>query len=223
MFKKQDSQKQRYPSEELENELENKKTTLFASLSDDNRNLLQLSRDEMLRERDKLHSAIEELENINHLSSRKLNDIKFGITEKKREKQRAEQAAEGQNKELLRLLTEEGSLTNEIEFYNSEKQDIFELLEKITARMELSIRAVEKSVKDIGFIRGETGALIDRIGRLESDIPEKSSRVEGLDDSIYGAIKALRELYTRMRSMEKSAKAHYYNIKGESRGRYVNS
>lgn len=221
MFKKKDFEK--YPSEELESALENKKTTLIASLSDDNKNLLKLGKDEMVREREKLHSEIEALENKNHLASRKLNDLKFGITEKKREKQRAEQAAEGQNRELLKLLTEESSLTNEIEFYNSEKDESSALLEKITAKMELSIRAVEKSVRDIGFIKGETGALIERIGRLENDIPERSSHVEGLDDSIYGAIKALRELYTRMHSMEKSAKAHYYNIKGESRGRYVNS
>ncbi|MBF0228375.1 MAG: hypothetical protein HQK63_02090 [Desulfamplus sp.] len=223
MFKRDDFEKKRYPSEELENELESKKTTLIANLSDDNRNFLKLSKDELLRERDKLHSAIETLENKNHLSSRKLNDLNFGITEKQREKQRAEQTSEGENRTLLRLLTEESSLTNEIEFYNSEKQEISELLENITAKMELSIRAVEKSVKDIGFIRGETGALIERVGRLESDIPEKSSNIEGLDDSIYGAIKALKELYTRMHSMEKSAKAHYYNIKGESRGRYGNS
>lgn len=223
MFKKKNPETYQYPSEELENMLGNKKTTLIASLSDDNKNLLKLGRDEMQQEKAKLHSAIEALENKNHLSSRRLNDIKFGITEKRREKQRTEQTSEGQNRELLKLLTEESSLTNEIEFYNSEKEEISELLDKITAKMELSIRAVEKSVKDIGFIKGETGALIERIGVLESDIPEKSAHVEGIDDSIYGAMKALRELYTRMHSMEKSAKAHYYNIKGESRGRYGNS
>ncbi|MBF0111469.1 MAG: hypothetical protein HQK74_01900, partial [Desulfamplus sp.] len=205
-------------SDELSSELENKKSALISNLSDDNRNLLKLSRDEMLKERDKLQSEIEALENKNHLSSRQLHDIKFAIKEKLREKAKAEQRAEGQNRELLKLLTEESSLTNEIEFYNSEKADISDVLDKLTLKMESSIRAVEKSVKDIGFIKGETGALIDRIGRLETDIPEKSSHVEGLDDSIFGAVKALESLYSRMHGMEKSAKAHYYNIKGESRG-----
>ncbi|MBF0209281.1 MAG: hypothetical protein HQK68_00200 [Desulfamplus sp.] len=210
-------------SDELSSELENKKSALISNLSDDNRNLLKLSRDEMLKERDKLQSEIEALENKNHLSSRQLHDIKFAIKEKLREKVKAEQRADGQNRELLKLLTEESSLTNEIEFYNSEKADIADVLDKLTLKMESSIRAVEKSVKDIGFIKGETGALIDRIGRLETDIPEKSSHVEGLDDSIFGAVKALESLYGRMHSIEKSAKAHYYNIKGESRGRHDNS
>ncbi|MBF0467386.1 MAG: hypothetical protein HQK61_00635 [Desulfamplus sp.] len=202
------------PGNDLERVLENKKRTLFARFSD-NKNLLKLTRGEMLKERASLQSAIEALEHKNHLSSRKLNDLDFGITERKKEKQRAEQEAERQNKELIRLLTEESGLANEIEFYISEKKQIMDALEKTAARMESSISAVEKSVRDIGFIRGETGALIEKIGRLENGIPEKSSDIEGLDDSIYGAIKALRELYVRMHSMEKSAKAHYYNLKGE--------
>ncbi|MBF0257383.1 MAG: hypothetical protein HQK62_00865 [Desulfamplus sp.] len=214
MLKKDNSEKRTDSPGELESLLENRKKTLLSMFSN-NKSLLKLSKDEMLMARAQLRSEIETLENKNHLSSRRLNDLNFGITEKKKEKQRAEQESERQNKELVRLLTEESSLANEIEFYASEKADVSEALENITARMELNIHAVEKSVKDIGFIKGETGALIERIGRLENGIPEKSSHVEGLDDSIYGAIKSLQALYTRMHRMEKSAKAHYYNIKGK--------
>ncbi|MBF0204707.1 MAG: hypothetical protein HQK67_10440 [Desulfamplus sp.] len=214
MLKKDESEKQKPPLDDLESTLENQKKVLFSMFSN-NKNLLKLTRDEMLLERAKLKSKIETLENKNHLSSKKLNDLKFGIAEKKKEKQRAEQEADRQNKEMIRLLTEESSLTNEIEFYNSEKKEISDSLEKITTKMESSINAVEKSVRDIGFIKGETGALIDRISRLENDIPEESAHIEGLDDSIYGAIKALKGLYSRMHGMEKSAKAHYYNLKGE--------
>ena len=51
------------------------------------------------------------------------------------------------------------------------------------------------------------------ISTMEKDIPEKNTNIEGLDDSIFGAIRALKQLYSRMQKIEKQAKVHYYNNK----------
>jgi len=194
-----------------ENEPE-KKQPLFSRFFK-KKNVLAVDKNEMLLERERLRTDIEGLENKNHLSSKKLNDLKFRITEKKNEKEKVERETEEQNKELVRLLTQESSMANEIEFYNSEKDEISDIFEKISHNMDSRVHDMEKSIKDIGFIKGETGSLIEKMSTMEKDIPEKNTNIEAIDDSIFGAVKSLKQLYSRMQKIEKQAKVHYYNNK----------
>lgn len=199
------------PSQGLENEPE-KRQPLFSRFSK-KKNVLAVDKNEMLMERERLRTDIEGLENKNHLSSKKLNDLKFRITEKKNEKEKVEEETEEQNKELTRLLTQESSMANEIEFYNSEKDEVSDVFEKISHNMDSRVHDMKKSIKDIGFIKGETGSLIEKISTMEKDIPEKNTNIEAIDDSIFGAVKSLKQLYSRMQKIEKQAKVHYYNNK----------
>jgi len=175
--------------------------------------VLSMDKNEMIQERERLKTELEVLENKNYLSAKKSNDLNFRIRDKKNEKKKVEKELDEQNRKLIKLLTKESSLVNEIEFYNSEKEDISDARENISRIMDSCIHDAGKSVKDIGFIKGETGALIKRINLLESDIPQRNTQNAGLDDSIFGAVKALTQLYGRMQKIEKQAKVYYYNNK----------
>ena len=66
-------------------------------------------------------------------------------------------------------------------------------------------------------MKGEMGTLINKMGMLESEVPVKVSDVDNLDEQITGAIKVLKDLYTRMQGVETKVKTNYYKKKKQQR------
>ncbi len=189
-----------------------KRRSLMEKAADGSRHF-PLSKVEIALEMDRLNSEIKILEESNHFMAGAIKDIQIRLSQQKNQCQRELKLSDATKKKLIRIQTAEQSLLNELEFFESEKIRLEENLNHVSQGLEANISALDSSVKDIGFMKGETGALIEKMSLLEKQIPTKNIDIENLDGIIGGTIRALESLYERMRIIETNVKKNYYKNK----------
>ena len=119
--------------------------------------------------------------------------------------------SEKQKKSLLEWVSEENDLVQEIEFYASEMNKMDKIYADVSAKYEDNMGILEGMIKNVGFLKGEIGALVLQMGMLEEEIPERYRDADNLDKKIKGTfVKALNDLQNRVDVVEKKAKVLYY-------------
>jgi chromosome segregation ATPase len=195
-----------------EEEWTEKKEALLRGISE-GRSALKIDRQSLTREKEKLVSDVERLEDENHLMARSVKDFQLQLSEKRSKSQMLFNRSDALKKKLVRLLARERSLQNEIQFYESEKAKLSDTHLQVSERLRTNISALDTIVKDIDFMKGEMGTLINKMGMLEREVPVKVSDVDNVDEKITGAMKVLKDLYSRMQGVERKVKTNYYKKK----------
>jgi chromosome segregation ATPase len=196
----------------VEEEWTEKKEVLLRGTSE-GRSALKIDRESLTREKKKVVSDVERLEDENHLMARSIRDFQLQLSEKRRKSHKLLNRSDALKKKLARLLAQERSLQNEIQFYELEKAKLYDTHIQVSERLRSNISALDTIVKDIDFMKGEMGTLINRMGMLEREVPVKVSDVDNLDEKITGAMKVLKDLYSRMQGVERNVKTNYYKNK----------
>jgi chromosome segregation ATPase len=195
-----------------EEEWTEKKESLLRGISE-GRSALKIDRESLTREKEKLVSDVERLEDENHLMARSVKDFQLQLSEKRSKSQMLFTRSDALKKKLVGLLARERSLQNEIQFYESEKARLSDTHLQVSERLRTNISALDTIVKDIDFMKGEMGTLINKMGMLEREVPVKVSDVDNVDEKITGALKVLKDLYSRMQGVERKVKTNYYKKK----------
>jgi len=159
----------------------------------------------------RLVREIESLEQGNKVLAKELRGLEFTLLDKKKEASALLEDSEEQKKSLLDLACKESDLVQEIEFYEPEKRKLDEIYAEFSARYDSNMSVLEGMIKDIGFMKGEIGALIMKMGMLEEEIPDRFRDADNLDKKIKGTfIRALNHLQNRIDVVERNAKVLYY-------------
>lgn len=158
-----------------------------------------------------LENEVEDLDRENKALSRTLRELEFSLVQKKREAETLLKSSEEQKKVLSEFLVEESDLVQEIEFYESEKKKLDEIYSGVSAKYDANMVVLEGMIKSVGFLKGEIGALVLKMGMLEEEIPRQFRDADNLDKKIKGTfIKALTDLQNRIDVVERNAKVLYY-------------
>ncbi len=158
-----------------------------------------------------LTREIDSLKIENKALAGKLSDLELTLVKKKRTAKALLETSEEQKKSLPALVAEENDLVQEIEFYESEKSKMDEIYAHISAKYEDNMEILEGMIKNVGFLKGEIGALVLQMGMLEEEIPERYRDADNLDKKIKGTfVRALNDLQNRVEVVEKKAKVLYY-------------
>ncbi|NVM21019.1 MAG: hypothetical protein HWN68_04495 [Desulfobacterales bacterium] len=201
----------------MEDDCAEKKEVLLRGISE-GRSALKIDRESLAGEKERVVSEVERLEEENHLMARSVREFQLQLSEKTRKSRMLLKSSDALKKKLVRILTRERSLLNEIQFYESEKTKLSNRYLRVSERLRVRISALDGTVKDIDFMKGEIGALIGKVGMLESEVPGKVSDVDNLNEKITGAVKMLKNLYDRMQGVERKVKISYYNNKKQRSG-----
>ena len=158
-----------------------------------------------------LTGEVESLEKENKALTGKLSDLELTLVKKKRNAKTLLEKSEEQKESLLALVAEENDLVQEIEFFASEKNKMDKIYADVSAKYEDNMEILEGMIKNVGFLKGEIGALVLQMGMLEEEIPERYRDADNLDKKIKGTfIKALNDLQNRVDVVERKAKVLYY-------------
>ena len=154
---------------------------------------------------------VESLKNENKALTGKITDLELTLVKKKREAKTLLENSEKQKESLLEWVSEENDLVQEIEFYASEMNKMDKIYADVSAKYEDNMRILEGMIKNVGFLKGEIGALVLQMGMLEEEIPERYRDADNLDKKIKGTfVRALNDLQNRVDVVEKKAKVLYY-------------
>ena len=203
-------------SKVTEEEWLEKKDALLKRISRD-RNALKVEKEDLTTERERLLVGIERLEEENHLMAKSVKDFELQLSKKRRACQILYERSDDLKEELARSFAREHNLLNEIELYESEKARLSDIYSEVSERLRTNASALESTVNDIGFMKGEARALMEKMEMLEGEVTMKFKDVDNLDEKISVSIKALRGLYNRMRGTERDVKISYYKKKKRTR------
>lgn len=154
---------------------------------------------------------LESLEQENKALASQLKDLDFRLLENKKEANMLSESSDKLKKTLLGFISEKNDLLHEIEFLESEKVKLVEIYDGVAERYDTNMSVLEGMIKDAGFMKGEIGALIIKMGMLEEEIPDKFRDADNLDKKITGTfIRALNDLQNRLNAVERKAKVLYY-------------
>jgi hypothetical protein len=158
-----------------------------------------------------LSGEAEILKKENKILSVKLRDLEVTLVKKRGKSKALLESSEEQKERLLALVAEENDLVQEIDFFASEKNKMDKIYADVSAKYEDNMGILEGMIKDVGFLKGEIGALVLKMGMLEEEIPERYRDADNLDKKIKGTfIKALNDLQNRVDVVERKAKVLYY-------------
>ena len=158
-----------------------------------------------------LFLKVEGLERGNRALAEQLKSSEFRLFEKKKEANILAERTEGVKETLMRFISEENNLLHERKFLESEKEKLAGIYDGVSERYDTNMSVLEGMIKDTGFMKGEIGALIMKVGMLEGEIPVKFRDADNLDKKIKGTfIRALNDLQQRVNAVERKAKVLYY-------------
>ena len=86
-----------------------------------------------------------------------LGDMEITLAEKKRAAKSLFRSLEEQRQRLLAFVAEENDLLQEIEFYESEKNDVEKIQSDISSKYAANLSVLEGMIKNVGFLKGEIG------------------------------------------------------------------
>ena len=158
-----------------------------------------------------LVGEVESLENENRALGVTLGDLEITLAKKKRAAKSLFLNSEEQRQRLLAFIAEENDLLREIEFYESEKNDMDKIQSDISSKYAANLSILGGMIKNVGFLKGEIGVLVLQTGMLEEEIPERYRDADNLDKKIKGTfVRALNDLQNKIDIVERKAKVLYY-------------
>jgi len=170
-----------------------------------------MNKSDLSPERKTLVLKLESLEQENKALASQLENLNLRLSEKRKKANMLFESSDELKKSLMGFISEENDLLHEIEFLESEKAKLVEIYDGVSERYDTNMSALEGMIKDVGFMKGEIGALIIKIGMLEEEIPDKFRDADNLDKKITGTfIRALNDLQNRLNTAERKAKVLYY-------------
>jgi len=170
-----------------------------------------MNKSNLSTERKTLVIKLESLEQENKTLANQLENLNLRISEKRKEANMRSESSDELKKSLMDFISEENDLLHEMEFLESEKVKLVEIYDGVTERYDVNMSVLEGMIKDIGFMKGEIGALVIKMGMLEEEIPDKFRDADNLDKKITGTfIRALNDLQNRLNAVERKAKVLYY-------------
>ncbi len=196
----------------FEKEWMHKKEALLKRLLKD-KNARSIDSAILVEEKERLASEVGRLEDANHSLARQVMDIQRRVAEKRKTSRLLSQRSDASKQKLVRALTRERNLLNEIDFFKSEKSRLEDIYRDITQRLDANISALDNTFRNIEFIKGELKAVIDKMTMLEQKIPLKFRDVDNLEEQVAGTVRALQSLFDRMLDIEISLNSSYYKNK----------
>jgi len=170
-----------------------------------------MNKPDLSTERTTFVLKLESLEQENKALANQLENLNLRISEKRKEANMRSESSDELKKSLMDFISEENDLLHEMEFLESEKVKLVEIYDGVTERYDVNMSVLEGMIKDIGFMKGEIGALVIKMGMLEEEIPDKFRDADNLDKKITGTfIRALNDLQNRLNAVERKAKVLYY-------------
>ena len=170
-----------------------------------------MDKSDLSPERKMLVLKVEGLEKENKALAEQLKSLEFRLFEKKKEANILDEGTEGVKETLMRFISEENNLLHERKFLESEKEKLVGIYDGVSEGYDTNISVLQGMIKDTGFMKGEIGALIMKVGMLEREIPVKFRDADNLDKKIKGTfIRALNDLQQRVNAVERKAKVLYY-------------
>ena len=170
-----------------------------------------MDKSDLSPERKKLVLKVEGPERENRALAEQLKSLEFRLFEKKKEANILAEKTKGVRETLMRFISEENNLSYQGKFLESEKEKLVGTYDGVSERYDTNMCVLEGMIKDTGFMKGEIGALIMKVGMLEGEIPVKFRDADNLDKKIKGTfIRALNDLQQRVNAVERKAKVLYY-------------
>ena len=209
-----DASNQSLSSGSSEEEWMQKKKDLLERLLKD-RNARSIDRSSLVEERDRLASEVARLEDANHSLTQQVKEIQRRLSEKRKTSRMLSQRSDALRQKLVRALTLERNLLNEIDFFKVEKSGLDEIYRDVTQRLDANIASLDNTFRNIEFIKGELKAVIDKMSMLEQEVPLKFRDMDNLDEQVTGTVKALQSLFDRMQDIEMNLNISYYKNKKE--------
>lgn len=204
--------------EQASDEWQAKKRALRERFSKDNPGL-HFDRSMIRKSKESLQKEVKHLEESNHKLSNEFKILQEETGQIQENKQQISLKIDAYEKRFLRLRVKENSLINEIDFFETELSDLKQFYQDVCSGLDNNISSLERSVKHIGFMRGETSSLIDKMSMLENEVPDKNSEVKILDETVHTALNELKKLYAKMHNVEKKVKVNYYSNKRQLEGK----
>ncbi len=134
------------------------------------------------------------------------------------------QAAEDQyaktdsaQQELFRLRALERSLKDELTFLEDEKVGQERMLAASLETLRLNMVEVEKTVRELEFIKGELEALAQHVESIKTRVPDRVTGISHLDEKISRLTKEFGQLAERLQTTGNSVNLAYYKKKNELR------
>jgi chromosome segregation ATPase len=191
-----------------------KKKALLKRLSTDTP-ALKVDRENLAAERKRLVAEVERLENENHALAKRTKALQTGLFEKRATANELFKTSDELMKSLARSLAKKRGLLSEIEFFEAEKATLSNTYLEVSERLGTNVSKIDYTLKDVGFIKGEVRALMDKMELLESEVPMKFQDRDNLDGKIKRTLCGLKGIYDRVQHVESTLKQNYYKNRSE--------
>ncbi len=175
-----------------------------------NRESVNILRENLIAEKKKLTEEEERLEHDNYTLLSQVKELELKHHGKSSTRKKLNTQLQALKKKLVKPLTEENSYWSEVRFLESEKTRLYDLQDDASEKLNRNMAALSGTIMEIEFMKGEITTLMNKIGMIESELPEVFGEVENLDEKIALASRSLNELFTRMKNVEKDVKILYY-------------
>ena len=167
-------------------------------------------REALIDEREALRTDINDLENSNYEVLKQIKGMEIQLLEKNRASRQLSSTLHEVKKSLVRFVTEESSLTTEIDLLETEKGRIIATYNEMSHECGDNISTLGASILKIDFIKGEIESLKSKIRMTEEKAGEEFRELDSLEEKFSWASKAFTELFNSMKGIEKGLKIKYY-------------
>jgi chromosome segregation ATPase len=169
-----------------------------------------LYRGDLAREMKMLSEEVDSLEEANHAFARQVRELQEALAKKREEARKAFEKSDAIKKKLVGSFARKRGLLNEISFFEKEKSQLFKTYVGISESLQSNAATLDRTLKDMGFFKGEVQVLLDKMGMLEGDVPVKYRDVDNLDEKIKRTSQTLKSFCSRMHDIERTVTEIYY-------------
>jgi len=167
-------------------------------------------REALIAEREALRADVNDLENSNYEVLKQIKGMEIQLLEKNRASRQLSSTLQEVKKSLVRFVTEESSLTTEIDLLETEKGRIIATYNEMSHECGDNISTLGATILKVDFIKGEIESLKSKIRMTEEKAEEEFRELDSLEEKFSWASKAFTELYNSMKGIEKGLKIKYY-------------
>ncbi len=164
----------------------------------------------LIAEKEALRSDINYLDNSNYETLKQIKQMEIQLLEKNRASRELSSTLLDVKKSLVRFVTEESSLTTEIDLLETEKGRMIASYNEMSHECGDNISSLGASILKVDFIKGELESLKSKIRMTEEKAGEEFRELDSLEEKFSWASKAFTELYNSMKGIEKGLKIKYY-------------
>lgn len=168
----------------------------------------------------RLASEVAGLEEEHRALSERRRQLQADVALKRLLTQERSQAANEFRRRLAKLRAVEHAAMEELAFLEEEKAGQEAVLAASTERLRAHLDEVEKTTRQIEFIKGELEALALHVETFKDKVPSRFASMNYLEGKITQAEKEFMHLIDRMKQAGKGLNLAYYQKKRELRRKY---